>query len=506
MNKMPNYVIALDFGTGTGRCLIFSTTGDLIIHTSEEWKYNEKWLPFGDNKVPQIDFDANLFWDILCNLTKQAIETSKINPNDIIAISSTSMRHGCVFIDKNGKELYAGPNIDARAFMEGMEMQGKYKEKIQQITGHMPPIIYVPGRLAWFKKNKPDVYEKIDKFLMINDWIILRLTGEKFSEPSNAGESMLLDVHKRTWSKELLELLEIPDHIVPDLKASGTLVTEEIDPNLAKKMGIPSNIKVVLGGADTQCALLGTKTIKPGQTCAVAGTSTPVQIVTSKPSIDMNFRIWTGCHVVPNLWVIDSDAGETGHNLRWLKKVFELDFLEIDGLAEKAAPGSSGFIANLGGSIANYGNLAEIGYGGFLIPLPIISTEIFRAEFCRGFLENLAYIIKANAEQVEEVSGLKVGEEDFALTGGQARSNVFSGILANVLGFPIRIHKVKEGTSLGCAILASSGAGTYKNIDEAVNNMVHLEKIVEPDKKHAKTYRKLFKKWKKIYNQFLKIK
>ena len=100
---------------------------------------------------------------------------------------------------------------------------------------------------------------------------------------------------------------------------------------------------------------------------------------------------------------------------------------------------------------------------------------------------------------------MKVGEEDFALTGGQANSNIFGYIVANVLGFPIKTCKVKEGSGLGAAILASVGAGVYKNLDEAINNMVHIEKIVEPDKKSTKIYRKLYKKWKKIYNQFLKI-
>ncbi|MFX1452299.1 MAG: FGGY-family carbohydrate kinase [Promethearchaeota archaeon] len=502
---MTEYIITLDFGTGTGRCLIFSLTGDLIAQIHEEWKYNEKWIPFGINKVPHVDFEADKFWYILCKLAKTAIKTSKINPQDIIAISSTSMRHGCVFLDKQGKELYAGPNIDARAYMEGMEMQGKYKEKIQHITGHLPPIMYVPAKLAWFKKNKPEVYNQIDKFLMINDWIIFRLTGEYVSEPSNASESMLLDVHNRSWSKELLELLDVPEHIVPPLRESSTLLTEEITPKIASELGLPSKIKVVVGGADTQCALLGTKTIKPGQICAVAGTSTPVQMVTSKPYIDKKFRIWTGCHVIPNMWVLDSDAGETGHNLRWIKKVFNIEFSEIDSLAQKTEPGSAGFVVNLGGSIANYGNLSEMGYGGFLIPLPIIATEIFRPEFCRGVLENLAYIIKANALQVEEVSGQKIGDEDFALTGGQARSNIFANILTNVFGNPIKIFKIKEGSALGTAILASIGAGIYKNFNEAVDNMVHLDKIVEPDNKVMKNYRKLFKKWKRIYNQFLKL-
>ena len=102
---MSEYILTLDFGTGTGRSFIFSVDGELVASSSEEWKYNERWIPFGINKVPHVDFEADKFWNILCNLTKTAIKTSKINPQDIIAISSTSMRHGCVFLDKNGKEL-----------------------------------------------------------------------------------------------------------------------------------------------------------------------------------------------------------------------------------------------------------------------------------------------------------------------------------------------------------------------------------------------------------------
>ncbi len=503
---MSEFILTLDFGTGTGKSFIFSVTGELIANSSKEWKYNENWKPFGENKVPIFDFDASEFWNILCNLVKQSINSSKINPKDIVAVSSTSMREGCVFFDKDGKELYAGPNIDARAFMEGMEIQGKLKEKLQHITGHLPAIIFMPARLAWFKKNKPEIYEKIYKFLMINDWILFRLTGEYISEPSNASESGIYDVHKREWSKELIELLDFPEHILPALKEPGTLICEGIDPDIARKMGISPKIKVVVGGADTECALLGTKTTKPGQTCIVAGTSTPVQMVTSKPCVDEKFRIWTCCHVVPNMWTVDSDAGETGHYLRWIKKVFNFDYPDIDNLAEQASPGSGGFFANFGGTVANYGGLTGLGYGGFLIPLPIISSDVFQAEFCRGLLENFAYIVKKNCAQVEEVAGLEIGAGDVALTGGQAKSNIFTSILCNVLGTPIKTFTIKEGSGLGSAVLASVGVGIYKNINDAAENMIHLEKIFEPDIKNTKTYRKLYKKWNKVHLQFLNIK
>ena len=76
---MSEYILTLDFGTGTGRSFIFSVDGELVANSSEEWKYNENWMFFGENKVPIFDFDANKFWAILCNLVKQSINSLKIN-------------------------------------------------------------------------------------------------------------------------------------------------------------------------------------------------------------------------------------------------------------------------------------------------------------------------------------------------------------------------------------------------------------------------------------------
>ena len=102
------------------------------------------------------------------------------------------MRQGCVFLDKDGSHLYGGPNRDVRGILYSMEVEELLGiERSYSITGRWPPWIFVPSRLRWFKEEQPEVYEKINKILMINDWILYMLSGECAAEPSNASETML---------------------------------------------------------------------------------------------------------------------------------------------------------------------------------------------------------------------------------------------------------------------------------------------------------------------------
>src|SRR5262249_38297318 len=151
----------------------------------------------------------------------------------------------------------------------------------------------------------------------LNDWITYRLSGERVAEHSNAGESMLYDVTRRDWSAELLDTLDIPAAILPPLCAAGTRVGR-VTAAAAAATGIPEGTPVFAGGADTESALLGSGACEVGETGAVLGTTAPVQSVISSARIDPEGNLWTSCHVVPDRWVLESNAGDTGNAFRWL--------------------------------------------------------------------------------------------------------------------------------------------------------------------------------------------
>src|SRR5437763_16509068 len=120
---------------------------------------------------------------------------------------------------------------------------------------------------------------------MRNDWITYRRSGVAVAEPSNAGESMLYDVARREWSAEILETLDIPPGILPEVRPAGTCVGG-VTAGAAAETGIPAGTPVFVGGADTESALLGAGVYGPGASGAVLGTASPVQTVLDHPPID----------------------------------------------------------------------------------------------------------------------------------------------------------------------------------------------------------------------------
>lgn len=504
-----NYFLVIDAGTGGGRCLIFDDLGNLVTVAYEEWTFSTPpEIPMGK------EFDPDEFWRIICNVTKQALQNAALNPDQIQGISATSFREGFVLIDENGKELFAVPAMDLRALSEGMSLKTNYGEKLYQITGHLPPFMFASARLQWFKEKRPEIYNQIHRILMMDEWILYKFSGKAYGEPTGVCETELFDIHTCTWSHEIMDSLGLRDDICPEIVTTGTKIGE-VTTEAAEETSLIPGIPVVMGGADSQCALLGMGLTEEGQLGIIAGTTTPVQMIVSRPIIDEKMRIWTNNYLLPNKWILESSAGDSGKIYRWIrdyladqereialaegKNAFDL----LNALAEDVPPGSEGIFAFLGPMVINFNAISPLGYGGFLIPLPLFMGNYGKKQFIRAFLENMAFAIKGNCAQLEEISGMTLTEAN--ICGGLSNSNVFVQIVADTLGIPVNIYRTAEATGLGTAMAAAIGAGIYQNFTEAINAMVHLERTIQPSS-NQKIYKKLYKKALKISEKLKEIK
>ena len=504
------YFLVIDAGTGGGRCLIFDDLGNLITVAYEEWTFStpSEVAPMGK------EFNPDEFWNIICNVCKKALKDAQLRPDQIQGISATSFREGSLFLDENGKELYAGPAMDLRALLEGMSMKNSYGEKLYQITGHMPPFMFASARLKWFKEKKTEIYNQIHRILMMDEWILYKFSGEAYGEPTGVCETELFDIHTSNWSKEIIDLVELRDDIFPEIVITGTKIGE-VTSKAAEETSLVQGIPVVMGGADSQCALLGMGLTEEGQMGIIAGTTTPLQMIVSRPIIDEKMRIWTNNYLLPGKWILESSAGDSGKIYRWIrdyladyereialkegKNAFDL----LNTLAEDVPPGSEGIFAFLGPMVINFNAVGPLGYGGFLIPLPIFMGNYGKKQFIRAFLENMAFAIKGNCAQLEEISGRTLTEAN--ICGGLANSNVFVQIVADTLGIPVNTYRTAEATGLGAAMAAAIGAEIYPNFTDAINAMVHLEGTIQPSS-NQKIYKKLYKKALKISEKLKEIK
>ncbi len=499
---MSEYFLSIDAGTSGGKVSIIDEKGTILGFSKSKWAHyytiTEGLEPYGH------EFDPDLFWKLIIDNIKKAVGIANIDPKDISAVSSTSQRHGCVFLDKNGKELYAGPNRDAR----GLEVDTEEyidNEELFEITGHGLPFLFALTRLLWFRENEEEIYERINHFLTIDGWVNYRLTGEYYIDDTSAAETLLFDIKKRNWSEKIINLFEIPYEILPPKLEYGKPLGN-ILPEVAKVIGMKKETPVVMSCADTQASLIGSGAFEKGSLGIVAGSTMPIQFIIDYPLIDPNQKIWTGAYI-DNLWILESNAGSAGDVHQWFIDSF-LKKLEVNNpygkfeqLTLSQAVGARGVFADLGSQIFNAQNMLLVPNSGGFYFTPVaysFDEPVDIGSFSRALMENLAYAVRANIEQIQEISNSTV--KKMYLVGGLSRSNAFCQILANVLSSDINTF-LPEGASLAGAIAGMIGTGYFKDYQDGIKSIITDHTIFYCQENENVEYESLFPKWKELYNQ-----
>ncbi len=268
----------------------------------------------------------------------------------------------------------------------------------------------------------------------------------------------------------------------------------------AAATGLRSGTPVVAAGPDTQCGLLAIGAHETGDLGILAGSTAPIQMVVGKPVLDPDQRTWTGAHILPDRWVVESGTTDAGGALMWLAEILIGDATDalrrFDRLAAKASPGSLGSLAMLGPRQADSTNLGPR-WGGFLLTTPLTASRIDRSHLIRAAMENVAFAIKANIEQIEKVAG--AASTSISVAGGLTASRSFCRILTDVLGSGLRVAP-SEATALGAAICAASGVGLHADLESACKHMVGSSRLLQPDPVPSLEYEGLYERWRLMSN------
>ena len=487
-------VVTLDAGTGSGRCMAFDGRGRVLATAQEPFSYRV----FNDPVLPMVrgfDLDSDAFWAVLARCTRRALSAL---PSDarVRAVIPTSQREACVFLDDEANVLYAGPNLDARAVAEGIELESELgAERLHAITGHAPPYVFAVARHRWFRKQ-PDG-QRLATILMLNDWMGYRLSGAMVAEHSSASESMLYDVRARCWATEILEAVGIDPALLPPLANAGS-PAGAVHERAAAETGLPVGTPVLVGGPDTEMALLGSGVYEVDDAGVVLGTTGPVQQVTETAVMDPNATLWTSAHVLPGRWVLESNAGDTGGAYRWL---LELCFGAADDAAHAAAEEAmatvsaapQSIVCHLGPLVFDLRKVNPFHPAAMLFRFPLLHLDRpGRGEVLRAFLDSVAYAVRGNVEQIHQVRGRAIGR--LRLSGGMSRVAPLPQLIATTLGRPVEVADVPESASLGCAVLGAVATGMHATVADAVDVMTGHRRV-EPDTARIDAFTKQYAVW-----------
>jgi sugar (pentulose or hexulose) kinase/phosphoglycerate dehydrogenase-like enzyme len=491
------YVMALDVGGGSGRCLLLDPDSGGVWTAQQAWTH-----PVAPN-TNGLGFDLDT-GDVIAKLGRAVRETlagAGATPGDVIGIAATSMRNTTVVMDAENAVLMATPNRDIRAIGEGAILAMERGGEVHRISGHWPSPIFLGARLLWMKNNAPALFEKARTVLSLSDWVGFWLSGEALAERSQAGETLLFSQEKREWAADLIGSLGLPLSLFPATVDPGARLGS-LTKRAAETLGLVPGIPVAAGGADTQCGLLGAGGVADGQLGVIAGTTMPLQLVTDRLIIDPDGRLWSGQHVVPGLFVLESNGMMTGDAVDWFSRIMYGGTPDpVAALCAEAAmsvPGASGVYSTLGAVVFD-GRVLGIPVGNLSLSHMVTKDAARgRSAFARALLEGIAYSVRANLEQITAVSGRAV--EKIAVTGGMSRSALWTGIISDVTGMPVCVPRAYEATALGAAILAGVGAGVFPDPAAGARSVTQTAREHQPSAASPK-YQGLYAGWRQAHEK-----
>ncbi|MFX1328717.1 MAG: FGGY-family carbohydrate kinase [Promethearchaeota archaeon] len=455
-------------------------------------------------------FDMNDMWNKLKKCIYEILNEKYKNKRiNIIGISSCAQRMAVVFLDNQGEIIYGGPNTDVRGIDSAYLIEDKFsEEELFQITGHSPSILFCLSRLLWFKEEQEHQYHKIAKVLMLDDWIIYKLTGEFYTDLSSAGESQMLDIKKGNWSMDIIEAFDFNPDLFPEFIDSGTIAGELIPELITYFKFNQKSIPVIKSGGDTQATLIGMGVVNDGDIGISLGSTAPIHLVVSKPILDPNCNFWTTFHSIKGKWLIEGNSGNTGIVYDWLKDYFLLDEGKdknklIEDLIKEVKPGSDSTFAFLGPELMNIKDQTSLKRGVFIFPPPTLITETLPkfGNFLRSVIENIGFGINENFIELKKYTQSEV--KTFS-AGGMAKSNEFCKIMTNILDQNIFIPQFKDSAFLGCAMNTLVGLNKYPNYKKMIDDLIEFEELFV-DKKISNEYNKVYNEWQNLKKHISKL-
>ncbi|ATX62968.1 autoinducer-2 kinase [Yersinia hibernica] len=504
-----DYLMALDAGTGSVRAVIFDLNGHQIAAGQAEWRH----LPVPD--VPgSMEFDLATNWKLTCQCIRQALHQAKLPASAIRAVAACSMREGIVLYDRGGQPIWACANVDARASREVSELKELhnygFELEVYQCSGQTLALSAMP-RLLWLAHHRPDIYRQAGTLTMISDWLANMLSGELAVDPSNAGTTGMLDLVTRNWQPNLLEMAGLRADILSPVKETGSLLGQ-VTAQAAEECGLLAGTPVVMGGGDVQLGCLGLGVVQPGQTAVLGGTFWQQVVNLPQPITDPNMNTRINPHVIPGMVQAESISFFTGLTMRWFRDAFCAEekllaerlgidtYSLLEDMAARVPAGAYG-VMPIFSDVMRFKSWYHAAPS--FINLSLDPEKCNKATLFRALEENAAIVSACNLARIAEFSGVKASSVVFA--GGGSKGKLWSQILADVTGIPVRVPVVKEATALGCAIAAGVGVGLYDALDKTGERLVRWEREYQPNSEHQALYQAAKTNWQAVYTDQLSL-
>jgi xylulokinase len=477
---MQRYFLGIDLGTSSVRAGIFREDGSRAGIASRTYPIQ--------TPVPGASLqDPELWWSRTCEAIAEALSLSGLKGSDISAISFCGQMHGAVLLDNVGNPVSpaiiwadsrSAPECDEITDILGMNvLRDILMNRI--FPGTQAAIIH------WLRKHDIQTWRRVRRILLPKDYLRFRMCGLFHSEPSDASATLLFDQNQRDWSTVVLKKLAIPEEFLPYIVTSDQVIAET--EGIEECTGIPDGVPLVLGGSDQGAAALGNAVLDEGVMFIAVGTGgqivTPLRAPRTSPGLCLN----TFCHLPESRWILEGATLAAGLSLRWFRETFAplTSFADLDSEAALVPAGCDGlrFDPYIAGKRSP---VLDPTAGGCFTGIRLNHT---RGHFARAVLEGVAFDLK---DSLEVILKMDIRPHTVILSGGGAKSHLWSQILADVFDLPLHLSASEEQACFGTALLAGIGVGEYADYWKAAELVPKPSRMIEPESDTASRYGEIY--------------
>lgn len=479
------YFIGIDLGTSAVKLLLMDEAGNIKNTVSRE--YPLEFPQLGWSQQAPEDW-RNAVMESIPQLLRG------IDSTQVAGIGCGGQMHGLVILDSQDQVIR--PAIlwnDGRT-----EEQVRYlnedigRERLSRLTGNIAFAGFTAPKLLWLRENEPDNFSRIAKIMLPKDYINYILTGVHACDYSDASGTLLLDVERRCWSDEMLDICSVRKEQMPWLYESYQPIGS-LRPDIARALGLSQQVLVCAGAGDNAAAAIGTGVIGDGGCNISIGTSGTVFISSKRFASDRNNALHSFAHADGAYHLMGCILSAASCN-RWLMedvyRIRDYDSEQAEIFPHKLGGNHVFFLPYLMGERSP---INDTNARGCFIGITLDSS---RADLTQAVLEGVAFAIRDSLEVAKSL-GLEISSS--RLCGGGAKSPLWKRILANVLNLRLESPASEQGPGMGGAMLAMVACGIFPDVETACRTLVHISSAVEPETDLVEKYEKRYRQFKQIY-------
>ncbi len=477
--------IGIDLGTSGVKLILVKKDGTIVKTVSRSY---EVIIP----KPSWTEQNPDDWYDQTFDGLKELVKDYE---SEITGIGFSGQMHGLVLLDRDDNILRNALLWNDQRTIKEVEYlnHGIGIDNLLQYTGNIALTGLTAPKLIWVRDNEPELFKKIDKIMLPKDYLIYKLSGEYASDVSDLSGTLFFDPKTKTYSQEMLDVLEVDETDLPEIHESYEIVGS-LKRDIRKSLGIRQDVRIIAGGGDQAVGAVGVGIVEEGGCSISLGTSGVIFVASKIHAVDNQSYLQSYAHANGEYHIMAVMLNAAGTVKWWNERINQND--DYPSFYEKLTNTNPEeklfFLPYLSGERAPINDPYSKGV------LFGLASHHTKEDIDRAIVEGISFALR---DSFELIKNLDIPIIKARITGGGAKSDVWAQMISDVLGVEVEKIEAEEGPALGAAILAMVGCHAYPSVKDACKHIVKVKQTFKPNARMKHLYDEKYEDFIKLYPQ-----